>query len=199
VIRGASFVIAALIGGWLIARGGWPIASIGLGGLAVAIGYTAGPWPLAYHALGEAFVFLFFGPLAVLGTELLQTGRASSMGLLASLPVGLLATAILLVNNVRDVESDRRTGKRTLVVRLGRTAGQALYAGTVAAALSLAPRSRWRCRPWVPVAWLERAAGGRPDANGPALARRSGAERGSGRHRTPASAFGMLLCGGVVW
>jgi 1,4-dihydroxy-2-naphthoate polyprenyltransferase len=202
VIRGASlaFVIAALIGGWLIARGGWPIASIGLAGLAVAIGYTAGPWPLAYHALGEAFVFLFFGPLAVCGTELLQTGRASNMGLLASLPVGLLATAILLVNNVRDVESDRRTGKRTLVVRLGRTAGQALYAGTVAAAFALAAAIALALStPGPLVAWLSAPLAVAPmrtvlrSRDGPAL---NAALAATARLHL---AFGMLLAGGVVW
>jgi len=93
--------------------------------------------PLAYHALGEPFVFLFFGPLAVCGTELLQAGQASVAGAVASLPVGLLAAAILLVNNVRDVDGDRRAGKRTVVVRIGRRAGRALYAGTVAAAFTI--------------------------------------------------------------
>ena len=139
VARGAgiAFGAAALVGVWLIVRGGWPIAAIGIAGITAAVAYTAGPWPLAYHAMGEPFVFLFFGPLAVCGTELLQAGHASVAGAVASLPVGLLAAAILLVNNVRDVDGDRRAGKRTVVVRIGRRAGRALYAGTVAAAFAI--------------------------------------------------------------
>ena len=202
VIHGAwfAFLLAALIGTWLIARGGWPIASIGLAGIAVAIGYTAGPWPLAYHALGEPFVFLFFGPLAVCGTELLQAGRASGMGLLASLPVGLLATAILLVNNVRDLESDARAGKRTLVVRLGRPAGQSLYAGTVAlafmlvAAVALALPGRGPL-----VAWLSAPLAAAPlravlrSREGPVL---NAALAATARLHL---AFGVLLAGGMAW
>ena len=110
----------ALLGAYLISRGGWPIAAIGAASLVAAVAYTAGPFPLAYHALGEVFVFLFFGPIAVCGAELVQAGRVSALALMASLPVGCLATAILLVNNVRDVDGDRRAAKRTLVVRLGR-------------------------------------------------------------------------------
>jgi 1,4-dihydroxy-2-naphthoate octaprenyltransferase len=202
VIRGAAlaFVIAALIGVWLIARGGWLIASIGLGGLAVAIGYTAGPWPFAYHALGEPFVFLFFGPLAVCGTELLQAGRASGMGLVASLPVGLLATAILLVNNVRDVESDGRAGKGTLVVRLGRPAGQALYVGTIAAAFVLAAVVALALSTPAPlVAWLSVPLAAAPmravlrSRDGPTL---NGALAATARLHL---AFALLLAGGVAW
>ncbi len=140
VLRGAclSFGAAALIGCWLVARGGWPIAAIGLGGLLAAVAYTAGPVPLAYHGLGEAFVFLFFGPLAVCGTEWLQASRLSAVSVVASIPVGCLATAILLVNNLRDVDSDRRAGKRTVVVRLGRGTGRRLYAGMLAIAFAAA-------------------------------------------------------------
>ena len=202
VVRGAwlAFLLAALIGIWLIARGGWPIASIGLGGLAVAIGYTAGPWPLAYHALGEPFVFLFFGPLAVCGTELLQTGRASDIGLLASLPVGLLATAILLVNNVRDMESDGRAGKRTLIVRLGRPAGRALYAGAVAAAFALAAAVALALSsPGPLVAWLSAPLVAAPmrtvlrSRDGPVL---NAALAATARLHL---AFGVLLAVGLAW
>jgi len=141
VLRSAAlaFAAAGLLGIWLIVRGGWPIAVIGIGGLIAAVAYTAGPFPLAYHALGEVFVFLFFGPLAVGGTELVQAGRVSGMALLASVPVGSLATAILLVNNVRDVDTDRRAAKRTLVVRLGRPAGRVLYACMLVVAFCITP------------------------------------------------------------
>jgi len=171
-----------------------------LAGIAVAIGYTAGPWPLAYHALGEPFVFLFFGPLAVCGTELLQAGRASGMGLLASLPVGLLATAILLVNNVRDLESDARAGKRTLVVRLGRPAGQTLYAGTVAAAFLLVAAVALALSSPAPlVAWLSAPLAAAPlravlrSREGPVL---NAALAATARLHL---AFGVLLAGGMAW
>ena len=141
VLRGAALVLgtATLLGAYLISRGGWPIAAIGAASLVAAVAYTAGPFPLAYHALGEVFVFLFFGPIAVCGAELVQAGRVSVLALMASLPVGCLATAILLVNNVRDVDGDRRAAKRTLVVRLGRPAGRALYACMLVLAFCLTP------------------------------------------------------------
>src|SRR5262249_56242264 len=97
----------------------------------------AGSGPPRSPPMAEPFVFLFRGPLAVCGTELLQAGPASVAGAVASLPGGLLAAAILLVNNVRDVDGDRRAGKRTVVVRIGRRAGRTLYAGTVAAAFAI--------------------------------------------------------------
>lgn len=129
---GIALSCAAMVGGMLIVRGGWPVVWIGLGSLACAVAYTAGPFPLAYHGLGEVFVFAFFGPVAVLGTEYLQAGDVSRAGMFASVAIGVLAAAILLVNNVRDVEGDARAGKRTIVVRLGREAGRRLYVAALA-------------------------------------------------------------------
>lgn len=131
---GAALAAAAAVGALLIVRGGWPVVWIGLGSLVAAVAYTAGPFPLAYHGLGEVFVFAFFGPVAVLGTEYVQAGVVSDAGVAASIAMGALAAAILLVNNVRDVDGDARAGKRTIVVRLGRRAGRALYAIAVAIA-----------------------------------------------------------------
>ena len=133
-----AFGAAAVLGVVLIAEAGWPVVWIGLASIAAGIAYTAGPWPLAYHGLGEAFVFAFFGPVAVGGTELVQAGHVSALGIAAALPVGCLATAIMLVNNVRDVDGDRRAGKRTLVVRIGRGAGRALYASMLVLAFATA-------------------------------------------------------------
>ncbi|HZE18879.1 MAG TPA: 1,4-dihydroxy-2-naphthoate octaprenyltransferase, partial [Candidatus Angelobacter sp.] len=96
--------------------------------------YTAGPWPLAYHGLGELFVFLFFGVVAVSGTYYVQARALSLDALLASIPVGSLSTAILVVNNVRDLEGDRDAGKRTLAVRMGRRATRLGYLVLLAAA-----------------------------------------------------------------
>ncbi|MCW5891432.1 MAG: prenyltransferase [bacterium] len=125
--------LAAAIGLPLALQLGTPALVAGAAALVAAVAYTAGPFPLAYHGLGEAFVFAFFGPVAVIGTAWVQQSR---LALAASLPVGLLATAILLVNNVRDLDGDRRARKRTLAVRLGRPAARALYGAALALAFA---------------------------------------------------------------
>jgi 1,4-dihydroxy-2-naphthoate octaprenyltransferase len=114
-----AFGIAALLGLYLIAVGGWPILIIGLLSIVSGLAYTGGPWPLGYHGLGDVFTFIFFGVLGVTGSAYLQTLHFSWTALLASLPVGFLITAILVVNNLRDIETDRTVGKRTLAVRIG--------------------------------------------------------------------------------
>jgi len=114
-----SFGIAAAIGLYLTAVGGWPILVIGVLCIAAGVAYTGGPWPLGYHGLGDLCVFLFFGLVAVVGSYYLQTGTINLLSLAAALPVGLTVTAILVVNNLRDIETDRRAGKRTLAVRIG--------------------------------------------------------------------------------
>jgi len=111
--------LAGLVGLYLVSVGGWPILLLGTLAIASAFAYTAGPWPYGYHGLGEVFVFLFFGPVAVAGTTYLQTGALEPLALAAAIPVGALITAILVVNNLRDIDADRRVGKRTLAVRLG--------------------------------------------------------------------------------
>lgn len=115
----AALVVATLLGAVLVWRGGWPILLVGVASLLSAVAYTAGPFPLAYHGLGDLFVFVFFGPVAVGGTYLLQRGAPTAAVLAASVPVGLLAVAILVVNNLRDIETDRQAGKRTLGVVMG--------------------------------------------------------------------------------
>jgi 1,4-dihydroxy-2-naphthoate octaprenyltransferase len=154
-----AFAIAAVLGLLLAAEAGWPVIVVGLAAIGAGVAYTAGPWPLAYHGLGELFVLVFFGPVAVCGTELVQTGGVSALAVGASIPVGCLATAILLVNNVRDVDGDRVAAKRTLAVRFGRPAGRALYATMLGAAfvapaglaLLAVPASlvTWFCAPLV--------------------------------------------------
>jgi 1,4-dihydroxy-2-naphthoate octaprenyltransferase len=135
----AAFAAAAVLGLVLVAHGGWPIAAIGVASIIAGAAYTAGPWPLAYHGLGEAFVFVFFGPVAVAGTELVQAGHVSPLALAAALPVGLLATAILVVNNVRDVEGDARAGKRTLAVRWGPEVARGGYVAALGVAFAVPP------------------------------------------------------------
>jgi len=122
-----TFGLAAIIGLYLIAVGGWPILGIGLLSIAAAIAYTGGPFPLGYHGLGDLFVFIFFGLVAVCGSYYVQAGTVSPAAFWAAIPVGLLATAILVVNNLRDIETDQRAGKKTLAVRFGRRGAQVEY------------------------------------------------------------------------
>ncbi|MCC6766528.1 MAG: 1,4-dihydroxy-2-naphthoate polyprenyltransferase [Deltaproteobacteria bacterium] len=135
-VRAAAFAVlaaAGVAGAYLVAIGGWPILLIGLASLVAAVAYTGGPFPLAYRGLGDLFVFAFFGIVAVAGTVWLQTGVLGAPVLVLSLPVACLATAILVVNNLRDIATDARAGKRTLAVRLGASATRAEYALLVAA------------------------------------------------------------------
>jgi len=123
----AAFGIATLAGLYLTWVGGWPIVAIGVASILSGIAYTGGPYPLGYHGLGDLFVLVFFGFVAVCGTAYVQVGYVPALAIWASVPVGALATAILVVNNVRDRETDVRAGKRTLAVRFGRSAGTSEY------------------------------------------------------------------------
>ena len=151
-----AFGAAAAIGLYLIYVGGWPIFVIGVLSILAGLAYTGGPWPLGYHGLGDLFVFVFFGVIAVVGSAYLQTGTMSGLAVVASVPVGLLVTNILVVNNLRDAESDRAAGKNTLAVRLGRRATRWQYTVSVVAAflfpllLRLSGRAGW----WFWLPWL---------------------------------------------
>ena len=123
-----AFGLAVLLGAWLVWIGGWPIVAIGVFSLLSGLAYTGGPFPLGYHGLGDVFVFVFFGVIAVTGTAYLQTGEWSTRALALSIPIGLLVTNILVVNNLRDRETDIVAGKRTLAVRIGDRATRAQYA-----------------------------------------------------------------------
>lgn len=122
-----TFGLATLIGVYLVLIAGWPVLLIGLFSILAGIAYTGGPYPLGYNGLGDLFVFLFFGLVAVGGTYYVQALVVTTEVLLASVPIGLLATAILVVNNLRDIETDRKAGKGTLAVRLGVQGTQAEY------------------------------------------------------------------------
>jgi 1,4-dihydroxy-2-naphthoate octaprenyltransferase len=128
--RATIAVFAAAVGAglYLIARGGWPVLAIGVASIAAAVAYTAGRYALAYTGLADLFVFVFFGPVAVGGTYYVQALSITPEVLAAGAGPGLLSVGILLVNNIRDVDEDRRAGKRTLVVRMGRMKAVALYA-----------------------------------------------------------------------
>ena len=113
------FALAALIGTYLVIRGGWPILLIGVLSILSGILYTAGPFPLGYYGLGDLFVFIFFGLVAVAGTYYVQALEINAVVLAAGVAPGLFSTAILTVNNLRDIHQDRRAGKKTLAVRFG--------------------------------------------------------------------------------
>jgi len=139
---GLTFAAAALVGVYLIAIGGWPILAIGVASIISGLAYTGGPYPLGYNGLGDVFVFIFFGVVAVTATYYVQALAWSPQALIASLPVGLLSTAILVVNNYRDMDTDRAAGKNTLAVRMGRRATQWQYALLVLGAY-LVPVAQW--------------------------------------------------------
>ena len=123
-----AFGLAVLIGGYLVYVGGWPIVAIGVLSILSGLAYTGGPYPLGYHGLGDIFVFVFFGVIAVTGTAYLQSGHWSELPFLLSIPIGLLVTNILVVNNLRDLPTDIAAGKRTLATRIGDRATRAQYA-----------------------------------------------------------------------
>jgi 1,4-dihydroxy-2-naphthoate octaprenyltransferase len=113
------FALAALAGIYLVWVGGWPILLVGVASLISALAYTGGPFPLGYHGLGDLFVFVFFGLAAVCGTYYVQTLTITLQTVVAAVPVGALTVAILVVNNLRDIETDTRASKRTLAVMIG--------------------------------------------------------------------------------
>jgi 1,4-dihydroxy-2-naphthoate octaprenyltransferase len=202
VLRGTyvAFGVAVAAGLYLAAVAGWAILVIGAASILAGVLYTGGPRPYGYEGLGEAFVFLFFGVVAVAGSYFVQTEDLRWEAFALAAPVGLLAAAILVVNNVRDIETDRRAGKRTLAVKLGRARARRLYAAMLALAFA-APVAIWvggglsawpllslAALPLVPP--LVRTVSTRSD--GPAL---NGALAGTGRLL---AIFSLLLSAGVL-
>lgn len=151
-----TFGAALLLGVYLAVVGGWPILVIGLLSIVCGVAYTGGPWPLGYHGLGDLFVFIFFGVLAVSGSAYLQSGVCDTLSLAASVPVGLLVTNILVVNNLRDIQTDRAAGKHTLAVLIGARASRAQYVLFTLVAY-LVPLLLWltgTTNAWVLLSWL---------------------------------------------
>ena len=130
-------VLAFLIGIYLAWRAGWPILIIGLLSILFAVLYTGGPFPLGYMGLGDILVLIFFGPVAVGGTYYIFAGHINTAVLLAGFALGMIATAILIVNNLRDMESDRKSGKNTLAVRFGSGFAKAEYLVMICGAMLL--------------------------------------------------------------
>ncbi len=134
-----SFALAFLCGIYLVWHGGWPIVAIGLASLAAGWAYTGGPKPIAYGPLGEVFVFVFFGLVAVGGSYYLQTLSLTPLALFAATLVGIHAAAVITVNNYRDRDGDQANGKNTLAVRLGRPATRHIYTAEMLAPYVLLP------------------------------------------------------------
>ena len=132
-----TFALAMACGIYLTIVAGPTVVAIGLASILSGIAYTGGPYPLGYNGLGDLFVMIFFGFVAVCGTAFVQAGHVPPVAWIASIPVGTLATAILVVNNIRDRETDVRAGKRTLAVRLGRPIVYAEYLALLAASYAV--------------------------------------------------------------
>jgi 1,4-dihydroxy-2-naphthoate octaprenyltransferase len=193
-----TFGLAVLCGIYLVVKAGPVLLLIGAASILAGVLYTGGPRPYGYEGLGEVFVFLFFGVVAVTGSYYVQVEHLSWQAFVAAVPVGLLASAILVVNNVRDLETDRRAAKRTLAVRIGRERTRLLYAAMLALAyLSLVPLvaglSAWVLLPLlsVPLA-LRLVAIVRTRSDGPSL---NGALAGTGLLQL---AFCVLLSVGML-
>lgn len=174
-----TFGLAVLCGAYLVAVAGWGLIAVGAVSILAGVLYTGGPRPYGYEGLGELFVFLFFGIVAVSGSYFVQVRELPWEAYACAVPVGLLASAILVVNNVRDLETDRRAGKRTLAVRLGRERTRTLYTAMVIGAFVLAPlpwllgsMTAWLLLPWcaiplaIPLVKVVRARVDGPTLNG---------------------------------
>jgi 1,4-dihydroxy-2-naphthoate octaprenyltransferase len=133
----AAFAVAGVAGLVLAAMTSWWLVAVGLAAMLAAWGYTGGPRPYGYAGLGELFVFTFFGLVAVCGTTYVQVGRITGVSVICAVAIGLLACALLVANNLRDVPTDAVSGKRTLAVRIGERATRLLYVDLVAIAFIL--------------------------------------------------------------
>ena len=134
-----AFGVVVAAGVYLITVAGFWILVVGILSIAAGVLYTGGPRPYGYAGMGELFVFLFFGVVAVNGSYYVQLEELDWLPFALSIPVGMLSTAILVVNNVRDIDTDRRAGKRTLAVRLGRERARRLYTALVIGAFAALP------------------------------------------------------------
>jgi 1,4-dihydroxy-2-naphthoate polyprenyltransferase len=193
-----SFGAAVLCGIYLIAIAGPLLLLIGAASILAGVLYTGGPRPYGYAGLGEVFVFLFFGVVAVTGSYFVQQEKITWLALALSVPVGLLAAAILVVNNVRDIDTDRRAGKNTLAVRMGRPRTRVMYAAMLAVAFAAVvalavSQSPWWLLPLAAIPLAVKLVGTvRTRTDGPSL---NGALAGTGALQL---AFCVLLSAGIL-
>jgi 1,4-dihydroxy-2-naphthoate polyprenyltransferase len=195
-----TFAAAVLCGAYLIAVAGWALLAVGAASILAGVLYTGGPRPYGYEGLGEVFVFLFFGLVAVTGSYFVQRRGLPWQAFVLAVPVGLLIAAILVVNNARDIDTDRRAGKRTLAVRLGRERTRVLFVAMIAVAFvtSWVPWFAGALSPWlfVTAAAAPLAIGViqtvRTHADGPSL------NEALARTAKLALVFCLLLCAGVL-
>jgi 1,4-dihydroxy-2-naphthoate polyprenyltransferase len=195
-----TFAAAVLCGAYLIAVAGWALLAVGAASILAGVLYTGGPRPYGYEGLGEVFVFLFFGLVAVTGSYFVQRRSLPWQAFVLAVPVGLLISAILVVNNARDIDTDRRAGKRTLAVRLGRERTRVLFGAMIAVAFvtSWVPWFAGALSPWlfVTAAAAPLAVGVvqtvRTHADGPSL------NEALARTAKLALIFCLLLCAGVL-
>ena len=195
-----TFGLACLCGVYLVIFSGWELLLLGALSIAAGVLYTGGPRPYGYEGLGEVFVFLFFGIVAVAGSTFAQTKDWPWEAFVLAVPVGLIAAAILVVNNVRDMETDRRAGKRTLAVRLGRKRARDMYAAMIYLAFptALLPLLGGELSPWLLLSWISLPLAVplvrtvRTHTDGPTL---NGVLAGTGRLQL---VFCVLLSAGVL-
>jgi len=195
-----TFAAAVACGAYLIAVAGWALLAVGAASILAGVLYTGGPRPYGYEGLGEIFVFLFFGVVAVTGSYFVQRRALPWEAFVLAVPVGLLIAAILVVNNVRDIDTDRRAGKRTLAVRFGRERTRVLFSAMVAGAFltSWVPWFAGALSPWlfVTAAAAPLALGVvgtvRTHTDGPSL------NAALARTAKLALLFCLLLCAGVL-
>jgi 1,4-dihydroxy-2-naphthoate octaprenyltransferase len=197
----AVFALAFAGGLYLAWVAGWPLVVIGVTSIAAAVGYTAGGRrSLGYLGLGDLFVLVFFGPVAVAGTAYVQLQRWAPEAFVAAVPAGCLAVAVLVVNNYRDADTDRASGKRTLAVRLGRPFARAEYFALLAIAFAVPTLQWWTGAqdPWVLLPWLSAPLAWPPlrkllsPVDGAAL------NRALGETARLMLAFGLLYALGIV-
>jgi len=195
----ATFLLVVLIGAYLVSVGGWPILAAGVASIIAALCYSGGPYPLGSHGLGDLLVFLFFGIVAVCGTYYVQALSLSKIVLWTSAPVGLLITAILVVNNLRDIETDQRAGKRTLAVMLGKRWTRVEYTLLLAVSYMIPIRLVWKGQA---SAWILLSFVTLPMAY--SMVRRIWSEEGPALNGALAGTaaltliFSVLLCAGMV-
>jgi 1,4-dihydroxy-2-naphthoate octaprenyltransferase len=195
-----TFGLAVVCGLYLVAVAGIELLIVGIASIAAGVLYTGGPKPYGYEGLGELFVFVFFGLVAVTGSAFAQLEAWPWEAFVLGVPVGLVASAILVVNNIRDMDSDRRAGKRTLAVRLGRERARTVYALMVYVAYLVAPLpwllgslGPWLLAPWLTLPLAVRLVRTvRRHADGPTL---NDALAQTGMLQL---AFGLLLSAGVL-